>query len=67
MRAIKVWWEYLVVPALVLLAVYGFLLLTGFETRVLNRKTSRTAENMYDSYADSGRKHRRSAKRSARQ
>jgi hypothetical protein len=60
---VTMWWEYIVVPALLLLGIYGFLLLTGYEKRLLTRKTSRTAESMYDNYADSARKQRRFAKR----
>jgi hypothetical protein len=62
---ITVWWEYIVVPVLLLLGIYGFLLLTGFEKRLLTRKTDRTAESMYDDYADSAREQKRFAKRTA--
>jgi hypothetical protein len=57
-----VWWEYIVVPVLMVLGVYGFLVLAGFETRTLTRKTSRTAESMYDSHAKLTRKQRRRAR-----
>jgi hypothetical protein len=40
----------------------GFLTLTRFETRTLSRRTNRTAESMYASYADPSRKQRRSAR-----
>jgi hypothetical protein len=56
------WWEYLVAAAVVIVAVYGFSLLTGFETRMLSRRTDRSAESMYGNYADSARKQRRHAR-----
>jgi hypothetical protein len=58
-EAITVWWMDIIVVALLILGVYGFLVLTGFEKRVLTRKTSRTAESMYDQYADPVPKQRR--------
>jgi hypothetical protein len=58
-----VWWVYVVVPVLFLLGIYAFSVLAGFETRLLSRRTSRSAESMYDDYADSGRKQRRHAGR----
>jgi hypothetical protein len=60
---VTMWWEYIVIPVLLLLGIYGFLVLTGYEKRVLTRKTDRTAESMYGNYADSARKQRRLAKR----
>jgi hypothetical protein len=56
-----VWWLYVIVAAVLLFGIYAFLTLTGFETRVLSRRTTRTAESMYPSYADSLRKQRRYA------
>lgn len=58
-----VWREYIIIVAVLIAGVYGFLVLTGFETRVLTRKTGRTAESMYDNYADSNRKQRRYARK----
>jgi hypothetical protein len=57
-----VWWEYVVIAAVLLFGVYAFLTLTGFETRILSRRTTRTAESMYASYADPLRKQRRYAR-----
>ncbi len=57
------WWEYIVVPVLLLFGIYAFVVLCGFETRLLTRRTSRTAESMYDNYEDSERKQRRQARR----
>jgi hypothetical protein len=57
-----VWWEYVIIAAVLLFGIYGFLTLTGFETRTLSRRTTRTAESMYASYDDSLRKQRRYAR-----
>jgi hypothetical protein len=56
-----VWWEYIVIAAVLLFGIYAFATLTGFETRVLSRRTNRTAESMYDNYAGSTRDQRRQA------
>jgi hypothetical protein len=57
-----VWWmNYIVVPAVLLLGIYGLLVVTGFQKRILTRKNSHTAESMYDNYADSPRKQRQYA------
>lgn len=52
----------ILIPALLILGLYCFLVLVGFRTRMLTRKTTRTAESMYDSYADSPSKQRRYAR-----
>jgi hypothetical protein len=46
------WWEIILFFAAVALAIYGFASIVGFRTRTLTRRTDRTAENMYDNYAD---------------
>ena len=56
------WWQYIIIAAVILLGIYGFLVFTGFETRNLSRRTSRTAADMYPGYADSERKQRRYAR-----
>lgn len=57
------WWmDDIVVPAVLLLGIYGFLVLIGFRTRMLTRKTDRTAESMYPNYADPARKQRKQAR-----
>lgn len=56
------WWmNYIVIPAVLLLGIYGLLVVTGFQKRILTRKNSHTAESMYDNYADSPRKQRQYA------
>jgi hypothetical protein len=57
-----VWWQYIIIAAVILLGVYGFLVLTRFETRNLSRRTKRTAADVYPSYVDSIRKQRRYAR-----
>lgn len=58
---VNMWWIYIIVVALMALAIYGFMSLAGFETRWLTRKTDRRAEDLYDRFADSpGRWHRKS-------
>jgi hypothetical protein len=54
-----VWWQYIIIAAVILLGIYGFLVFTGFETRNLSRRTDRTAAGLYPNYADSLRKQRR--------
>lgn len=56
------WWmNFIVVPAVLLLGIYGFLSLVGFRKRMLTRKTDHTAESTYDNYADPVRKQRQYA------
>lgn len=56
------WWQYIVIAAVLILVVYCFMVIVGFRTRLLTRKTDRTAESMYSSYADSTRKQRKYAR-----
>lgn len=56
------WWQYIIIAAVILLGIYGFLALTRSETRNLSRRTNRTAADMYPSYADSEREQRRYAR-----
>jgi hypothetical protein len=56
------WWEIILFIAVVIFAIYAFASIVGFRTQTLTRPTDRTAENMYDDYADSPRKQRRYAR-----
>lgn len=56
------WWQDIIIAAVILLGIYGFVVFTRFETRVLSRRTSRKAADMYPNYADSPRKQRRYAR-----
>jgi hypothetical protein len=49
---------YVVVAALLIFGVYAFLALTGFEKRLMTRKTYRLAEDLYPAYGDQRRKRR---------
>ncbi len=52
------WWEYVLIAAVLLLGVYGFVALVRFQTKNLTRKTDRTPESMYPAYADRRRRQR---------
>jgi len=54
-----VWWEAVLFFAAVIVALWGFASIVGFRTRTLTRRTDRTAQDMYDNYANSPRKQRR--------
>ena len=56
------WWQYIIIAAVILFGIYGFLTLTSFETRALSRRTTRRAADLYPNYADSLRKQHRYAK-----
>jgi hypothetical protein len=55
-------WLDIGIVALLIVGIYCFAVLTGFERRSLTRRTNRRAEDMYDQYADSPRKQRRYAR-----
>jgi hypothetical protein len=56
-----VWWEYVIIAAVLVLGVYSFKVLTNFQTRQLSRKSTRSAESIYRNYADpEGERRRRS-------
>jgi hypothetical protein len=54
-------WLDIGIVALFIFAAYAFLQLVGWRTHGLSRRTKRTAEDMYDNYADSPRKQHRYA------
>ena len=57
------WWlQDIIVPALLVLAVFGFVLAVRFQTQRLTGRTTRTAEDLYPRYADSVRKQRKYAR-----
>jgi len=58
-------WIDVVAGLVLLLGIYAFVELTGARTRWMTRHTERTAESMYNNYADSKREQRRYAKRHA--
>ncbi len=56
------WWEYVMIAAVFLVGIYAFLVLTRFLAGLLSYGSSRTADTMYDNYADSMPKQRRYAR-----
>ncbi|HEY1916838.1 MAG TPA: hypothetical protein VGH27_14810 [Streptosporangiaceae bacterium] len=59
---IDVWWVDIVVPVLFILAIYGFLLIVGANMRWLTLRSHKTADDVYDRYADSPRQQRKYAR-----
>lgn len=55
------WWQILIGAVVLIAVVYAFVTLVRFQTGRLSSKTDRTADDMYDSYADPLRKQRRYA------
>ena len=55
-------WIDVAIVALFVVGIYCFAVLTGWQTRLISRRTKRRAEDMYDQYAGSPRQQRRSAK-----
>lgn len=56
------WWGYLLFLMVVAVAIWGFISLVRFRTRMVSSRTHRTAEDLYPAYADSPRKQRRHAR-----
>jgi len=56
------WWEAVLFFSAVILAIWGFASMVGVRTRFLSRRTDRTAQDMYDQFADSPRRQRRYAR-----
>ena len=44
------WWEYIIIVALLALGIYGFVVLARYMTHQMTRKTDRRAEDMYDEF-----------------
>jgi hypothetical protein len=53
-EVITAWWQYIIVVAVLALGVYGFVVLAGYMTQQMSRKTDRRAEDMYREF-DSAR------------
>ena len=56
------WWETILFLIAVGLAIWGFVSMVGLRTRFLTRRTTRTAQDLYDNYADSPHKQRQYAR-----
>jgi len=55
------WWQILIGAAVVITVGYAILTLVRFQTRNLTHRTDRTADDLYDSYADPLRQERKYA------
>jgi len=53
------WWGTVLFLAVVVLAIWGFLAIVGFNTWMFTRKTDRRAEDLYEDYAGAQRGHHR--------
>jgi len=49
------WWQYIIIVAVIALGIYGFVMFTRYMTQNMSRKTDRRAEDMYDEFGP-GRK-----------
>jgi len=45
-----VWWQYIIIVAVLALGIYGFVVFTRYMTGQMTRKTDRRAEDMYDEF-----------------
>jgi uncharacterized membrane-anchored protein YhcB (DUF1043 family) len=48
---IAVWWQYIIIVALIVVGIYGFVVLVRSMTQQMTRKTERRAEDMYDDFS----------------
>jgi len=46
-----VWWQYIIIVALLAVGIYGFVVLVRYMTQQMTRKTDRRAEDMYDEFS----------------
>ena len=49
-EGITVWWQYIAIPALLAVGIYGFVVLVRHMTQQATRETGRRAEDMYDEF-----------------
>jgi len=47
------WWQYLIAAVVVVVAIWGFVSVVRLQTHRLSDRTTNTAEDVYDRYADS--------------
>jgi hypothetical protein len=58
-EVITMWWQYIIIVAVMALAIYGFVALVRYMTQQMTRKTDRRAEDMYDEFGSARKeKHR---------
>jgi hypothetical protein len=56
------WWQWLIGAAVLILPVYAFRTVAGFQTLVLRRKTDRSLDSIYGRYRDSDRRQQKYAR-----
>ena len=54
-EVITVWWQYVIIVAVIALGICGFVVFVRYMTQQMSRKTDRRAEDMYGEF-DSARK-----------
>lgn len=57
------WWEYIVFAIVVIVAVWGFASLIRVQSQYLTHRTDRTAQDLYNDFAESSRQQRKYARR----
>jgi hypothetical protein len=50
-EVIAVWWQYIIIVAVIAAGIYGFVVLVRYMTKQMTRKTDRRAEDMYDEFS----------------
>lgn len=45
------WWQYIIIVALIVGGIYGFVVLVRYMTQQMTRKTDRRPEDMYDEFS----------------
>ena len=50
-EVITVWWQYIIIVALLAAGGYGFVVLVRYMTQQMTRKTDRRAEDMYEEFS----------------
>lgn len=45
------WWQYIIIVAVIAVGIYGFVVLVRYMTKQMTRKTDRRAEDMYDEFS----------------
>ena len=45
------WWQYIIIVAVIALGIYGFVAFTRYMTQQMTRKTDRRAEDMYGGFS----------------
>jgi hypothetical protein len=50
-EVITMWWQYIIIVALLAAGIYGFVVLTRYMTQHMTRKTDRRAEDMYEEFS----------------